>query len=77
MRSNKMITKGNMLWSLNKFSQQIFSSHVWRLVYRICMLNLGVKGIYKFNEAESILRYVDVNHFSISPWEAPFSLLFS
>ena len=60
MRSNKMITKGNMLWSLNKFSQQI---QLWRLVYRICMLNLGVKGIYKFNEAESILRYVDVNHF--------------
>ena len=64
MRSNKMIIKGNMLWSFNKIIlSKNFSRHVWRLVYRICMLNLGVKGIYKFNEAESILRYVDLNHF--------------
>ena len=31
MRSNKMITKGNMLWYLNKFSQPFFQEMYWSL----------------------------------------------
>ena len=40
-----MITKEKRLWSFIKFSQLIFKGNVWRLVWRICMLILGLKGL--------------------------------
>ena len=40
-----MITKEKIPWSVIKFSQLILKGNVWRSVWRICMLILGLKGI--------------------------------
>ena len=40
-----MITKEKRLWSFIKFSQLIFNGNVWRLVWRICIWILGLKGL--------------------------------
>ena len=40
-----MITKEKILWSFIKFSQLILKGNVWRSVWRICMLILGLKGL--------------------------------
>ena len=45
MRIYEMITKEEMLWSDNKFSQLIVEGNVWRSVWRICMWILGLKGL--------------------------------
>ena len=40
-----MITKEKIPWSVIKFSQLILKGNVWRSVWRICMLILGLKGL--------------------------------
>ena len=40
-----MITKEKMPWSFIKFSQLILKGNVWRSVWRICILILGLKGL--------------------------------
>ena len=44
-----------MPWSYIKFSQLILKGNVWRPVWRICMLILGLKGLML---KESIYRFV-------------------
>ena len=39
------ITKEKMPWSYIKFSPLILKGNVWRPVWRICMLILGLKGL--------------------------------
>ena len=40
-----MITKEKIPWSVIKFSQLILKGNVWRSVWRICMLILGLKRV--------------------------------
>ena len=48
-RISKMIKKGKILWSFNKFSQLT----VWRLVWKICILILGFKGYRNYSKIGS------------------------
>ena len=43
MRIKKMITKEQMFWSFIQFSQLILKRNVWRLVWRICLWDWGLK----------------------------------
>ena len=45
IRINKMIVIEKISWSFIKFSQLILKGDVWRLVWRICMWILGLKGL--------------------------------
>ena len=55
MRINKMVTQEKRPWSYIKFSQLILKGNVWRSVWRICMLILGLKGlIYKGHSCQSV-----------------------
>ena len=45
MRNDKIITKGEMLWSVFKFSLLILLKNVWRSVWRICMSISGLKEL--------------------------------
>ena len=49
MRMDKMITKGNLLWSFNKLSKLILQENVWRSVRRIWILIFGLQGLRRFH----------------------------
>ena len=49
-----MITKAKIPRSVIKLSQLILKGNVWRSVWRICMLILGLKGL-----TAKELRWVD------------------
>ena len=54
MRINKMIIQEKRPLSYIKFSELILKGNVWRSVWRICMLILGLKGL-----TAKELRWVD------------------
>ena len=60
MRINKMITQEKRPWSYIKFSQLILKGNVWRSVWRICMLILGLKGLKKKNALHLSVIWVKV-----------------
>ena len=67
-----MITKEKIPWSVIKFSQLILKGNVWRSVWRICMLILGLEGLmsccfYQFI-ISLFLRTPVFNNWAVLPW---------